>query len=206
MSIYKTEQEKFWAGDFGDEYIERNKNDDYLACSVSVFSNIFNRTGKVASAIEFGANVGLNLRAIQLLLPNINLSAIEINKKAMNYLAKIKNLIAYNESILNISIDKKIEFVFSKGVLIHINPKELTTVYQKMYEASSRYICLIEYYNPSPIEISYRGHKEKMYKRDFAGEMLSIYPDLKLIDYEFCYHKDNTHKHDDATWFLMEKR
>ena len=28
---YKTEQESFWAGNFGVEYIERNKSAEYLA-------------------------------------------------------------------------------------------------------------------------------------------------------------------------------
>ena len=28
---FKTEQEKFWAGEFGDDYIGRNKSEEYLA-------------------------------------------------------------------------------------------------------------------------------------------------------------------------------
>lgn len=62
-----------------------------------------------------------------------------------------------------------------------------------------------EYYNPTPVTIPYRGHAEKLYKRDFAGEMLDLYPELRLIDYRFHYHKDPLFPQDDITWFLMSK-
>lgn len=62
-----------------------------------------------------------------------------------------------------------------------------------------------EYYNPSPVEIRYRNHEGKLFKRDFAGEMLDRHPDLRLVDYGFIYHRDSF-PIDDTTWFLMEKR
>jgi len=38
---YKTEQEMFWEGEFGDEYVERNLNATILASNISLFSQIF---------------------------------------------------------------------------------------------------------------------------------------------------------------------
>ena len=35
---YKTEQEEFWAGNFGDEYIQRNQGDKLLASNLALFS------------------------------------------------------------------------------------------------------------------------------------------------------------------------
>ncbi len=70
----------------------------------------------------------------------------------------------------------------------------------------SKYICIAEYYNPSPVEISYRGHTGKLFKRDFAGEMLDAYDDLALLDYGFAYHRDPNFAQDDITWFLLGKR
>lgn len=32
--VYSTEQEKFWAGEFGNEYITRNEGDALLACNL----------------------------------------------------------------------------------------------------------------------------------------------------------------------------
>jgi spore coat polysaccharide biosynthesis protein SpsF len=63
----------------------------------------------------------------------------------------------------------------------------------------------VEYYNSSPVSIEYRGEIDRLFKRDFAGEMLEIYPDLKLIDYGFTYHRD-FFPDDDTTWFLLEKK
>lgn len=36
--MYKTEQENFWAGEFGEEYIQRNKGAQLLASNLSFFS------------------------------------------------------------------------------------------------------------------------------------------------------------------------
>ena len=35
---FKTEQEAFWAGDFGNSYIERNQGDALLASNIDFFS------------------------------------------------------------------------------------------------------------------------------------------------------------------------
>ena len=78
-------------------------------------------------------------------------------------------------------------------------------VYKKLYQASSNFILVCEYYNPSPTTIVYRGHTDRLFKRDFAGEMMAKYPDLKLIDYGFAYHKDIASPQDDITWFLLKK-
>ena len=206
MNSFKTEQEKFWAGKFGDEYIQRNQDAWLLASNTALFASILKRTRDVQSIIEFGANIGMNIHALKNLFPHAQLSAIEINETAANELKKIQGLSVHHESILNFSSQEKYDFVFSKGVLIHIEPSVLPLVYKTMYANSSRYICMIEYYNPTPMEIPYRGHSEKMYKRDFAGEIMDIYPDLQLVDYGFAYHRDPVFMQGDATWFLMEKR
>ncbi|HND74014.1 MAG TPA: hypothetical protein PKW10_06205, partial [Saprospiraceae bacterium] len=67
------------------------------------------------------------------------------------------------------------------------------------------YILIAEYYNPSPVTLNYRGHSNRLFKRDFAGDMLDQYPDLRLIDYGFCYRRDNLFPQDDITWFMLEK-
>ena len=74
-----------------------------------------------------------------------------------------------------------------------------------LYRASNRYILVSEYYNPSPVDIPYRGHTDRLFKRDFAGELLDKFSDLKLVDYGFSYHRDQYFPQDGATWFLLEK-
>lgn len=202
---YRTEQENFWAGDFGNEYIERN-SDDLIYKNIALFADIIKRMRGVKSCIEFGANLGLNLKAIQYLIPNIECSAIEINHKAATKLNEnMKNIDIFEQSILDYKIEKKYDFVLIKGVLIHTNPELLDEVYQKLYDSCQRYVCIIEYYNPTPVMVEYRGNKNKLFKRDFCGDFMDKFSDINLIDYGFVYHRDNNFPQDDLTWFLLEK-
>lgn len=204
---YATEQETFWAGEFGDDYINRNShNGDYDPTNLALFSKIISNTRNIESIVELGANVGLNLKALNKLLPDVKLTGIEINKSAVEQLKKIPNTRAVNESLLELKTKEKYSLALIKGVLIHINPNQLDTAYKALYDLSNDYICVIEYYNPSPVEIGYRGHQGKLFKRDFAGEIMEKYPDLSLVDYGFLYNKDNNYKYDDSTWFLLKKQ
>ncbi|RTR39307.1 pseudaminic acid biosynthesis-associated methylase [Shewanella canadensis] len=202
---YKTEQEKFWAGEFGNNYIGRNKSDKIVAANISMLSSILKKTKNITKIIEFGSNIGLNLEALKVLLPQASLSAIEINDNAVEKLQRFDDLKVFHTSILDFEPEETNDLVLIKGVLIHINPAELNHVYELLYRSSKKYICISEYYNPTPVEVEYRGHKEKLFKRDFAGELMDKYPDLSLVDYGFVYHRDNTFPQDDMTWFLLEK-
>jgi spore coat polysaccharide biosynthesis protein SpsF len=204
---YATEQEDFWAGTFGSDYIARNQGQDYLASNLNFFSRIFQRLAKPTSIVEFGANIGMNLRALRLLFPEAQLSAIEINPDAAHQLRQfLGNENVHHGSILEFQPQTTVDVSLIKGVLIHLPPESLPQVYDKLYAASHRYILVCEYYNPSPVSIPYRGHTNKLFKRDFAGELMDRYPDVQLIDYGFVYRRDPSFPQDDVTWFLMEKR
>lgn len=203
---YKTEQESFWAGNFGDEYTVRNNSDEVIAGNISLFQKALDKKERPASVIEFGANRGMNILALKKLLPGATFAGLEINESAVEALKQIDGVTAIKTSILDYAPTQKFEMSLIKGVLIHINPDELQAVYAKLYESSTRYILIAEYYNPSPMTITYRGHENRLFKRDFAGEMLDKYSDLKLVDYGFCYHRDVTFPLDDITWFLLEKK
>ena len=202
---YKTKQEQFWAGEFGNSYIARNRGNKLLSSNVALFGEIISKTREVKTAIEFGSNIGLNLQAINKLINTIELSAIEINKNAVSALRKLKYIKIYSKSVLEYSPDYQRDFVFTKSLLIHINPDYLPHVYDLLYKTSRRYICIIEYYNPTPVEITYRGYRRKLFKRDFAGEILDRHHDLMLTNYGFVYHRDNNFPQDDISWFLLEK-
>ena len=142
-----------------------------------------------------------------MLYPDANLSAVEINPEAVKILAEFvgeKNI--YEGSIFDYPIANQFDLSLIKGVLIHINPEMLSIVYQKLYQASKKYILICEYYNPSPVAINYRGHSDRLFKRDFAGELMDKYSDLVLVDYGFSYRRDPAFPQDDITWFLIEKR
>ena len=203
---YETEQEKFWAGKFGDAYIERNRGSKLLASKAALLAKILSSADEVGSAVELGANVGLNLEALHGLLPAATLAAVEINHKAAAELRRFDWLTVHESSVFEFQAAAPVDLVLSSGLLIHIQPAKLPDVYRTMHTASRRYICLIEYYNPTPVEVPYRGEREKLFKRDFAGEMLDAYADLRLRAYGFQYHRDPNFPADDTTWFLLEKR
>lgn len=201
----KTEQEAFWQGAFGDEYTLRNRGPRWIAANTALFGRILSRTAAVKTVIEFGANIGLNLRAIRQLLPEAELSGIEINRSAARELRKWGGAKVYEQSLLHFSPDYPRDLALIKGVLIHLDPKVLPQAYDILYASSRRYLCLAEYYNPAPVECVYRGHRRKFFKRDFAGEMLDRFAGLRLLDYGFAYHRDIMFRQDDITWFLLEK-
>jgi len=204
--MYKTEQEAFWAEEFGNDYIGRNKSGQLLASNLNFFTKALNQAGKIDSCIEFGANIGMNLKALKLLYPTLKMSGIEINKKASEELGTlIGNENVFNGSIFDYTIESQQDLSLIKGVLIHINPEMLDLVYDKLYNSSKKFILIAEYYNPSPVSIKYRGHNNKLFKRDFAGDFLKKFPKAKLIDYGFSYKGDVAFAQDDITWFLIKK-
>lgn len=202
----RTEQEEFWAGEFGTLYAARNSLAKIVCPDIAMWTDILRRCQRApASAFEMGCNIGANLFALKSLLPEISLTAVEINPQAAE-LAKNSGATIHTCSILDFAHEAdSFDLVFSCGVLIHINPDFLPTIYEKLYLFSKKYILINEYYNPTPLQIPYRGHANKLFKRDFAGEMLDMFPDLKLVDYRFIYHRDPVFPRDDSTWFLLEK-
>ncbi|MBX9610331.1 MAG: hypothetical protein K2X51_01755 [Burkholderiales bacterium] len=204
---FKTEQEAFWAGEFGTAYIGRNQGDALLASNLDFFSKALRATRNVVSCIEFGANIGMNLKALKLLHPAQQHHGIEINADAVKELGAVIGADhVFHSSILDFSPKQTWDLVLIKGVLIHMNPDVLPQVYEALYRAAGRYLLVAEYYNPSPVAIPYRGHTDRLFKRDFAGELMDRYADLVLIDYGFSYRRDPNFPQDDITWFLMEKR
>jgi pseudaminic acid biosynthesis-associated methylase len=203
----RTEQEAFWAGSFGTDYIGRNDSPELLASNIAFFSRTLRRAGRIDSCLEFGANIGMNLRALKVLYPAMQQRAVELNADAARQLAGwLGDASVFNGSIADYAVAAPVDLTLIKGVLIHLHPRQLPDAYRKLIEASRRYVLVCEYYNPSPVAIPYRGHDDRLFKRDFAGEMLDAHPELQLLDYGFAYRRDPSFPQDDITWFLMEKR
>jgi pseudaminic acid biosynthesis-associated methylase len=202
---YKTDQENFWAGEFGDSYVDRSNDAKIVAANIAMFARIFSRTRSLSSFLELGSNVGQNLIAIKGLFPDAKLKGVEINKKAFDLLQKIPGVEAHLGSILEYKETEVADLAFTSGVLMHINPAEVPKVYAVLFNAARRYVLLVEYYNPTPVEVSYRGHSGRLFKRDWPGEMMALYPNLQLLDYGFFYRRDPFYRGDDINWFLLQK-
>jgi len=201
----KTEQEKFWNSSFGNKYTQRTVENKFFTTRVKMWSDILTHANDIKSVFEIGSNMGRNMDVINFLLnKKISTNGIDINKKAV-ILAKKNNHKVKNISVLNYSPKKKFDMSISCGVMIHVNPNYLNKVYEVLYKSSKKYILISEYFNPKPVTVKYRGHTDRLFKRDFAKEIQKKYK-LKLIDYKFMWSNDNVYPCDDTTWFLFKKK
>ena len=199
-----TDQEKFWQGQFGSEYTERNSDETKTADTLQTLAvEIKSIQRPIATVLELGANRGLNIVALKQLLPMAQFTAVEINEDAAEIL-KQTGATVHTQSLLDFKAQEAYELVLVRGVLIHLNPSMLNLAYKVIAESSRQYVLISEYYNPVPVAIEYRGEKDRLFKRDFAGEFMAENKDFKLRDYGFHY-RNGTYFGDDQTWFLMER-
>jgi len=166
------EQQQFWAGEFGNEYVRRNQVD--WRARVPFWHVLIEATG-VRSVHEVGCNCGWNLSAIQRTAPDVALSGHDINRSA------IEQALAANLSVEEgAGAFRRAELVFTAGVLIHVAPADLRPLMRRIVEHSYRYVLAIEYESEQEEEIEYRGHTSKLWRRPFG----KLYQDLglKLVD------------------------
>jgi pseudaminic acid biosynthesis-associated methylase len=203
--IKTTAQENFWAGEFGDDYISRNNSHSLLQSNIDFFKKSLRKSEPLEQVLELGCNIGMNLKALNAIMPKTQLTGVDVNAKAVEAARKALKANIFESTIIQpLRFQQKFDLVFTKTVLIHIHPQHLKDVYENLFSLSSRYVLVAEYYNPSPVEVEYRGHKERLFKRDFAGELIDTYP-FQLIDYGFVYKRDSYAPQDDINWFLLEK-
>ena len=203
-------QVEFWRGDFGDAYTDRHATSaQHLRARVALWADILSHTLVSApkSILEVGANVGVNLRAIRTLTP-ARLLGVEPNDKARKQLVEDKIV---DTQDLRAGIASAIDFpdgvadlVFTSGVLIHIHPDELLASMKELHRCAKRWIVSIEYFSDKPEMIPYRGHDDRLFKRDFGGLWLDHFTDLRAVGYGFCWKRVTGL--DNLTWWLFEKR
>ena len=129
--------------------------------------------------------------ALKRLYNDIELTGYEINAEAAAQARKrdIANIVT--RSILEPITEKPVDLTFTVGVLIHIDPNDLELVYENLFNGSSKYILIAEYYNPNPVMIPYHGENDRLFKRDFAGDLIDHFG-MNLVDYGFVYRRDNS--------------
>lgn len=202
-----TPQEAFWAGQFGNDYVERNQDPRWIDWNTAYYTRLLAKMAPPAGILKLGCNRGLNLHALKRLYPATAFSAVEINAQAAAHVRRdLPHVDLHHTSILEFQPARQWDLVFTNGALIHLEPEALPKVYTLMARASARYVMISEYYNPTLVEVTYRGQDCRLFKRDSAGEFLDAHPDFKLVDYGFVYHRDPTMHSDDMPWFLMEKK
>lgn len=204
------EQSEFWRGEFSDGYISRNDSPELLLANQRFFEMalLATRHLKPARVIEFGANIGMNIRALQGLdaFRDTAFTAVEIKESACDRLREI-GVTAHNADILaeERGWGGDYDLVLVKGLLIHIHPNELRNAYAAIYDAARQFIFIAEYFATERRPVTYRGHPDRLWLADYGGELMDQYPDLVCLDYGFAWKRDRVAPQNDITWWLLEK-
>jgi pseudaminic acid biosynthesis-associated methylase len=159
----------FWAGNFGDEYTDRNQVDWSLR--VPLLQRMIDQTG-AETFLDVGCNAGWNLLALRKISPDFMMSGIDVNERALAQASSEGfDVVACAAKDLPSQEDLQgADMVITSGVLIHVPPVELPEVMRAICEATKRYILCIEYDAPVETMAEYRGHQHRLWKRPF-GEL-----------------------------------
>jgi pseudaminic acid biosynthesis-associated methylase len=195
--------ESLWAGDFGDDYVDRNIG---AAEGRESFWRSLIETHDVGSALEVGCNVGANLRWVAELLGPERAAGVDVNEKALSLLGKrvpgVDARLAAGRALP--FADGSHDLVFTMGVLIHQPTDELRKVMAEIVRCSSRLVLCGEYYSAEDEEVPYRGERGALFKRDYGGLYLEWFRELRELDRGFLSKADGPW--DDLTYWVLEKR
>lgn len=196
-NVIDLHHEDFWRGDFGTQYTHRNRVD--IASRVPFWRNILETIGEETELVlEVGCNAGWNLRAIRYIDPGIRTYGVDVNEAALIEASEAGIDAVFNVpardvgTIFNLNAD----MTFTAGVLIHIPPHDLRRVMQSIRDSSKRWVLAIEYEDEREVEVNYRGHTDKLWRRPYG----KLYQDmgLTLVDMGPAPEFDN------ATYWLFE--
>jgi pseudaminic acid biosynthesis-associated methylase len=157
-----------------------------------------------------GANIGIQLHGMRRYVgKDARLSAVEPNPlgcKALRQstalgLHAVLQADARSIPLLSDSMD----LVYTRGVLIHIEPDHLPVVMREITRVSRRFVLCLEYFSHKLTEVHYRGMSSRLWKQDFGRRYLENCPDLKVHSYGFIWQVEFPHN-DDLNWWLFEKK
>lgn len=187
----ETKQLKNWRGKFGVDYTLRNSQtlEEMEELFLQEFgvgaSEMFGKAIRglaVKSVLEVGCNIGNKLA----LLKNLgidDLTGIEPSNFAISEGKKRYAFISFKQgTVFNLPFTNgSFDLVFTAGVLIHINPRDLSKAMNEITRVARKWIMGFEYYSTRSQRVIYRGEDELLWKRDFLSEYLKAVPGLKIL-------------------------
>ena len=196
-----------WAGEFGDAYTERNiLSDEAVRGRVRMWSQVWDRMQPQApkSVLEVGANIGLNLRALQA-ITDAELWGQEPNPSALDRLrAELPDGRALEGFAHEIPLaDGAVDLVMTMAVLIHVHPTLLDRTLDELHRVSSKWIVVAEFFAQSQEAVTWRGEEGLLHRNDYGGLVMDRFPDLQLVDYGFWWRRATSGG--DCTWWLFRK-
>jgi len=198
-----TPEMKCWMGKFGAEYTDRNtlsldELDKFYLKNYGISRTALNKEFlkdtlvKSSRVLEIGSNIANQLLMLQRMGFN-NLYRIELQSYAVELSKQRTNKINLIQgSALNIPFkDAFFDLVFTSGLLIHINPKNIKEALKEIYRCTKNYIWGFEYWSDDYSAVTYRGNKELLWKTDFAKLYLETFDDLVIVKQKKIGYVDN---------------
>lgn len=202
-----TPQEHFWREKITDSYSRDNSFFDEKL-GLQAWEIILSKIDKsdISSYLDCGSNIGRNIAFLKKVLPEATSNIVELAKAPFDKCMSDFHIIeSFLGPLKDAKFNSKFDLVFTSGVLIHVNPDDLLDSMSRMFEASSKYILIIEYFNRTPVMINYRGEDDRLFKRDFGKLFLENF-DCEVLDYGFLWgHVFDNAGFDDVTYWLFEK-
>ena len=194
--------EALWAGDFGDEYVDRNAA---AAQGRRPFWVQRHEQLGFSSALEIGWNMGGNLRHLVELLGVENVAGVDINEHALEVLRRdVPGVDVRIARARELPFgDASFDLVFTTGVLIHQPPEELAQVMDEIVRTSRRYVLCGEYKAEDVEEVPYRGHEGALFRNDYGRLYQERFPALELVEEGFLPKSEGVW--DDLTLWVFAK-
>lgn len=194
-----SETVEFWSGEFGDQYLARNRV-DWLK-RVPFWQSILDKTN-AKSILEVGCNAAWNMQALRRVNSELAMTGIDVNEAAL----KEAKGHGFDVEIMPVHevADKfghgVCDLVISCGVLIHISPEDITKSMTAIANVTNSYVLAVEYEAQEEQMVKYRGNVDRLWRRPF-GQM---YQELgfDLIETGSVGQEDGF---DNCTWWLLEK-
>lgn len=172
--------EDLWAGDFGGQYVERNRaaggdRGPYWRGLVDRLSP--------SSALEVGCNVGANLQ--HLVAAGLDdVWGVDVNRASLTELHQRLPGVSAGWAVAR-SLpfrDGWFDLVFTVAVLIHVPEDALPLAMGELVRCSRRHVLCIEYLADETVEVDYRGQVGAFFKRDYGAVLRGLFPELTLLD------------------------
>ena len=196
-----TRLEQLWARDFGNAYVERNR--EAWVDRGPFWQDVAQRY-PFASALEIGCNVGGNLKWLAGCDRQIDLTGIDVNGQALEELrSKLPQVTTLQTPGRDLPFaDGSFDLTFTMGVLIHVSPESLSDVMSEIVRCSKRFVLCGEYFAEQTVEVPYRGHEGALYKRNFGQLYAEQFPERSLLETGFLPKGEGF---DDVTFWIFEK-
>jgi pseudaminic acid biosynthesis-associated methylase len=190
-----TKQMQEWEGQFGKEYTDRNAlslqemqllyQERYGTTRTEMNSKFVDEFDTDMKVLEVGSNIGNQLLCLQE-AGFRNLYGIELQSYAVELSkSRTKGINIMQGSAFDIPFkDGFFDLVFTSGLLIHIDPEDITIVLDEIHRCTKQYIWCFEYYSDMYDKIEYRGHVNLLWKANFSKLFIDHFNDLRLVKEE----------------------